>query len=47
MPDDMKDMKKDQGQNPGQSGQQPGQPQQQQDDPSKKESYSGPYSRAG
>jgi len=36
MPDDMKDMKKDQGQNPGQSGQQPGQPQQQQDDPSKK-----------
>jgi hypothetical protein len=30
------DMKKDQGQNPGQSGQQPGQPQQKQDDPSKK-----------
>jgi hypothetical protein len=36
MPDDMKDMKKDQGQNPGQSGHQPGQPQQQHDDVSKK-----------
>jgi hypothetical protein len=30
------DIKKDQGQNPGQSGQQPGQPQQQHDDVSKK-----------
>ena len=30
MPDDTKDMKKDQGQNPGQSGQQPEQPQQKQ-----------------
>jgi hypothetical protein len=30
------DIKKDQGQSPGQSGQQPGQPQQQHDDLSKK-----------
>ena len=36
MPDDVKDMKKDQGQNPGQSGLQPGQPQQQHDDVAKK-----------